>query len=96
MELISEAIVNGVRHFFACDDMGINIKTFKRWTLDIQDKRKGPTTTPPNKLTIEEKKEKILKATKKGNMDISPSQIGPALADAGIYIARMHAAANSG
>jgi len=87
LELINEAIVNGVRHFFACDDMGINIKTFKRWSLDIQDKRMGPTTEPTNKLTLEEKKEIISIATKKEYMDISPSQIVPALADAGIYIA---------
>ncbi len=87
MKLINEAIVNGVRHFFACDDMGINIKTFKRWTLDVQDKRKGPITTPANKLTVEEKKEIISIATKKEYVDLSPSQIVPALADIGIYIA---------
>jgi putative transposase len=87
LELINEAIVSGVRHFFACDDMGINIKTFKRWSLDIQDKRKGPATEPANKLTVEEKKEIITIATKKEYMDLSPSQIVPALADKGLYLA---------
>lgn len=87
MELINEAIANGVRHFFACDDMGINIKTFKRWSFDIQDKRKGPITAPANKLTEEEKKEIISIATTKAYMDLSPSQIVPLLADKGIYLA---------
>lgn len=79
--------MNGARHFLACDDMGINIKTFKRWTLDIEDKRNGPIIEPANKLTIEEKKEIISIATKEEYMDLSPSQIVPSLADKGIYIA---------
>lgn len=67
--------------------MGIDIKTFKRWVIDIEDKRKGPITEPANKLTVEEKKEIILIATKKEYMDLSPSKIVPTLADLGIYIA---------
>jgi transposase InsO family protein len=87
LALIIEAVLSGSRHFIACDDMGIDVKTFKRWKIDIQDKRKGPNATPANKLTVEEKKEIILIATKKEYMDLSPSQIVPSLADLGIYIA---------
>lgn len=87
LELIKEAVQNGSRHFIACDDIGIDIKTYKRWTLDIQDKRKGPLTAPANKLTLEEKQEIISVATTKTYMDLSPSQIVPLLADKGIYLA---------
>ena len=78
---------NGCRHFVACDDIGIDIKTYKRWALDIQDKRKGPLTAPANKLTEQEKKEIISVATTSAYMDLSPSQIVPLLADKGIYLA---------
>lgn len=87
LELIKEAVKNGSRHFIACDDIGIDIKTYKRWALDIQDKRKGPLTAPANKLTLEEKQEIISVATTKTYMDLSPSQIVPLLADKGIYLA---------
>jgi transposase InsO family protein len=80
-------VQTGCRHFIACDDVGIDIKTYKRWEHDIQDKRKGPITAPANKLTAEEKKEIILIATSKDYMDLPPSQIVPLLADKGLYVA---------
>lgn len=63
------------------------MKTFKRWDKDIEDKRKGPTSVPANKLTTEEKKEIIMIATSKDYMNLPPSQIVPSLADKGIYVA---------
>ena len=51
---------NGSRHAIACDDMEIDVKTFKRWVLDTTDKRKGPVSVPGNKLHIDEV-EKIVK-----------------------------------
>lgn len=81
------AVQTGCRHFIACEDIGISIKTCRRWEQDINDKRKGPITAPANKLTEEEKKEIILIATSKDYMDLSPSQIVPLLADKGLYIA---------
>lgn len=33
----------------ACDDMGIGVKKFKRWKINIENKRRGPITTPANK-----------------------------------------------
>jgi transposase InsO family protein len=67
--------------------MGINVKTFKRWKNDIEDKRQGPLTAPANKLSEEEVAEIIKVSTNKEYMDLSPSQIVPSLADKGIYIA---------
>ena len=67
--------------------MGIDIKTFKRWKIDINDKRNGPNTVPANKLSTNEKKEVIKISTSTDFMDLPPCQIVPTLADRGIYIA---------
>lgn len=81
------AINNGSRHDMACNDVGIDIKTFKRWKVDLEDKRKGPLTVPANKLTIVEIQEIIQISTSAEYVDLPPSQIVPSLADKGIYIA---------
>ena len=67
--------------------MGIDVKTFKRWKMALEDKRKGPTTAPVNKLTEEEVKEIIQVSTSAEYVDLAPTQIVPLLADKGIYIA---------
>ena len=67
--------------------MGIDVKTFKRWKIEIVDKRRGPLNTPANKLTTEEVSEIIRISTSKDYMDLPPTQIVPSLADKGIYIA---------
>ena len=85
--LIEEAIDNGCRRPIACDDLGVNVKTFKRWKIDTEDKRKGPKTTPENKLTEEEKEKVVTISTSKEFMDLPPCQIVPSLADKGVYIA---------
>ena len=87
MEFIEEAIINGSRHAIACDDMGIDVKTFKRWKMDLEDKRQGPITAPANKLTEEEVNEIIRVSTSAEYVDLPPTQIVPSLADKGIYIA---------
>jgi transposase InsO family protein len=87
LNLINEAVDNGCRHAIACEDMGIDVKTFKRWRNDTEDKRKGPATTPANKLTQEEVNKILKVCTQKEYMDLPPSQIVPSLADKGIYIA---------
>ena len=85
--MIEEAIDNGSRHAIAGDDMGIDVKTFKRWKMDLEDKRKGPIATPGNKLTEEEINEIIRVSTSAEYVDLPPTQIVPSLADKGIYIA---------
>ena len=54
LNLIDEATSSGSRHAIACDDMEIDVKTFKRWKKDTCDKRRGPLSTPGNKLSDEE------------------------------------------
>lgn len=87
MLLITEATNSGSRHAIACDDMDIDIKTFKRWKNNVEDKRKGPLSTPANKLSEEEIKEVIQISTSKEYVDLPPCQIVPLLADKGIYMA---------
>jgi hypothetical protein len=49
--LINEATTNGCRLKSACGDLGIDFKTINRWKISIEDERRGPITTPANKLT---------------------------------------------
>ena len=67
--------------------MGIDVKTYKRWKVRVEDLRTGPKSAPSNKLTSEEKTKVIQISTSKEYMDLAPSQIVPALADNEIYIA---------
>ncbi len=63
------------------------MKTYKRWKINISDNRKGPNTTPSNKLSEKEKIEIINISTSKDYMNLPPSQIVPRLADKGKYVA---------
>jgi putative transposase len=67
--------------------MGLDVKTYKRWEKDTEDKRKGPLKSPANKLSQEEVEEVVRVSTLKKYMDLPPSQIVPLLADEGIYLA---------
>ena len=63
------------------------MKTFKRWKNDTVDRRKGPLSTPGNKLSEEEVAEVIKISTSKDYRDLPPCQIVPLLADKGVYLA---------
>ena len=84
---IFEAIKSGCRQAVATNDVGISQKTYCRWKEDLEDKRKGPITTPVNKLTEAEIEKVINISTSKEYMNLPPSQIVPSLADKGKYIA---------
>jgi len=67
--------------------MEIDLKTFKRWKIDVEDKRRGPISSPANKLLPEEVDEIVRVCTTEEYADLPPCQIVPLLADKGIYIA---------
>ena len=68
--------------------MGIDKRTYERWRKDPSgDQRRGPLSEPANKLTESERCEIIRIATSEEFMDKPPSQIVPALADQGKYVA---------
>lgn len=87
INLIEEAVTNSCGLSIACTDIGIDMKTFKRWKVDITDKRKGPNSEPANKLSANEIKNVIAISTSKEFVDKAPCQIVPALADKGKYVA---------
>jgi putative transposase len=83
LQLIDEATTGGSRHAIACEDMEIDVKTFKCWKNDTSDKRKGPLSTPGNKLSDEEVALVVKTSTSKKYMDLPPCQIVPLLAHRG-------------
>ena len=79
------------RLYEACETVGISARTYERWYVDgevTEDKR--PTAErpqPSNKLTVEEYKSVLNVLSLPEYVDSPPSQVVPALADKGIYIA---------
>lgn len=71
-----------------CKELGITIRTLQRWRKDRSgDKRKQRDVSPKNKLTKLERVRVIRTANLPEYRDLPPSQIVPALADKGSYIA---------
>jgi len=89
--LIDEAVVAGARKFKACEEIGITIRTCQRWTEGDGVKADGRPTakrpTPVHKLTDAERAEILAIANSEDYKSLPPSQIVPALADEGRYIA---------
>lgn len=74
--------------------LGIDRGTLRRWrkrggclVSGGEDRRCGPKTSPPNKLSDAERREVLRVANSKEFRDQSPKQIVPKLADEGRYIA---------
>lgn len=89
--MIIEARENGARLEPACDVVGISVRTYQRWLSegDVQEDKR-PTAErpePSNKLSDEEYQSILNVVSMPQFADLPPSQIVPALADKGIYIA---------
>lgn len=89
LSLVDEACGAGARLSQVCTQIGLSAKTVQRYCKnpDGEDKRRGPKTAPPNKLSEVERKVIISYATSPEYRDLSPKQIVPKLADKEIYIA---------
>lgn len=93
VELIDEAVSNGARRFKACEELGINERTYFRWAGkqkkgDIGDGRPGSVhPAPANKLSEEERQQVIDTVNEPRFASQPPCEIVPTLADEGIYIA---------
>lgn len=89
LELLDEAVAAGARLCKACELVGISVRATERWRLDADgdDKRAGPLTPPPHKLTEAERQAVVDVANSPEFRDKSPRQIVPTLADRGEYIA---------
>lgn len=89
IELISEAVNSGARKCKACEVIDISQRTLQRWEKPggLQDSRKNAVKEPVNKLSIEERQEIIKICNRAEYANLPASQIVPAMADKGEYIA---------
>lgn len=89
LQLLDEAVAAGCRLGVACIELGLTARTVQRWREHPDggdDLRRGPLTTPANKLSDEERDEVVRVVTAPEHRNLSPKQIVPKLADQGIYI----------
>ena len=89
--LIDEAVAAGARRFMACEEMGISTRTYERWTagggVRADGRPEAERPTPKHKLTPDEQAEILEVVNSVEFQSLPPSQIVPALADQGCYIA---------
>jgi len=92
IELISEAHAAGAGLLSACGEIGICLRTLKRWRKAFlgdgggHDRRKGSPRLVSHNLSEEERQRILLTCNQAEYASLPPGQIVPALADQGIYI----------
>lgn len=88
IELINEAVSSGASLEKSAMTVGLSARTVIRWRQsDVgDDLRKGPGSSPANKLSEQERMQIVEVANIAAYRDMSPKQIVPKLADQGIYI----------
>jgi len=89
LALIDAAVAAGARQARACAVLGLSARTLQRWRRDgLQDGRCEAVRPPPaNTLTAAERAQLLALLCAPAYRDLSPPQIVPRLADAGIYLA---------
>ena len=83
LDSVEEAVKQGARSEAACERLGVSQRTVQRWQTQPQDARRGPLTTPANKMSEAERQLVISAANCVEFRDVSPKQIVPRLADKG-------------
>ena len=86
LDSVEEAVKQGARSEAVCERLGISQRTVQRWQTQPQDARRGPLTTPANKMSEAERRLVISAANCVEFRDVSPKQIVPRLADKGVYL----------
>jgi putative transposase len=89
LALIAEAVKSGCRLAPACREAGLDPRTVQRWRVvdGGEDRRRGPHSSPRQKLSDAERAAVIQTATSPEFRNASPKQIVPRLADQGVYLA---------
>jgi putative transposase len=89
IDLIDKSVESGARLKKAAAMMGLSARTIIRWRHKngSQDQRKGPSTSPANKLSDQERQQILDMSNSVPFRDLSPKQIVPKLADQGVYLA---------
>ena len=89
LDVIDEATAAGASQASACEIAGLDVRTVQRWRKrpDGDDLRRGPHTTPGNKLTPDEEAQIIELVTSPEFVGLSPHQLVAKLADMSVYVA---------
>jgi len=91
--LIREAQEAGCRLHCACAELELSVRTFERWVRDGDDaiaadrRTTSERPTPGHKLSEAERAQMLAVANCEEFASLPPSQIVPALADRGVYLA---------
>ena len=90
VSLIDEAIENGARRPEACKELGINDRTYRRWTqgdeVQSDGRPEAQRAEPSNKFSDKERQAILDICHASEHADRPPGQIVPILADKGHYI----------
>ena len=91
LELVAEAVHSGARLRKACDEIGVSLRTYQRWSHpEATEEDQRPLVArpePTNKLTQEETTIILETVHSPEFASKPPSQIVPVLADQGVYLA---------
>jgi transposase InsO family protein len=89
LDLVKEAVAGGARKARACELLGVPLRTVERWQrFGLEDRRsQAVRPRPANALSAEERERVLALLCSPEYRDLSPKQIVPRLADAGIYLA---------
>lgn len=91
--LVREAVTAGSRLAPACEELGISLRTFQRWVRDGDEAVAADSRTtsvrpePANRSSEDERLHILAVANSEEFGSLPPSQIVPALADRGVFIA---------
>lgn len=89
--MIDEAVDSGARKYKACEELGLTVRTYQRWTeaggLKVDGRAGAQRSKPANQLSSLEKTRVLEIINSEEYKNLPPSQIVPALADQGEYIA---------
>ena len=85
---IAVAVVVGARHSEACAVVGLSTRTLERWRgAHPTDERHVPNRVPAHTYSAADRRRIRATVTQRAYRDLSPHQIEPRLADAGVYLA---------
>jgi transposase InsO family protein len=89
VSLIHEAVEAGARKKKACEELEVSVRTMQRWEREggLEDRRKGSPRRMANKLSDAEKEEILKVCNEPRFRSLPPTQVVPALADEGRYLA---------
>ena len=89
LESLDEAAAAGARIERAASIVGLSARTVQRWRAQGggDDERRGPKSTPHNKLTEAEEERLVAAVNSPKYADLSPRQLVPLLASEELYIA---------